>query len=40
MQVPSRPGQLMTDFKVGGATDIPCMRVEEMYLIEAEATAQ
>ena len=36
-----RPAQgNYTDFKVGGATDIPCMRVEEMYLIEAEATAQ
>lgn len=26
-------------FKVGNVTDIPLMRVEEMYLIEAEATA-
>ena len=36
-----RPAQgNYSDYKVGGATDIPCMRVEEMYLIEAEATAQ
>lgn len=28
-----------SDFKTGGATDIVRMRVEEMYLIEAEATA-
>ena len=35
-----RPAQgNYTDFKVGGATDIPCMRVEEMYFIEAEALA-
>lgn len=27
------------DYKTGGATYIPMMRVEEMYLIEAEATA-
>ena len=27
------------DFMVGGAADHPCMRVEEMYFIEAEATA-
>ena len=36
-----RPAQgAYSDYKIGGATDIPCMRVEEMYLIEAEATAQ
>lgn len=36
-----RPTQgAYSDYKIGGATDIPCMRVEEMYLIEAEATAQ
>ena len=28
------------DYKVGGAADHCCMRVEEMYFIEAEATAQ
>lgn len=28
-----------SDFKVGGAVDVVRMRVEEMYLIEAEATA-
>ncbi len=27
------------DYKVGSAADHPCMRVEEMYFIEAEATA-
>ena len=33
-----RPAQgNYTDFKVGGATDIPCMRVEEMYFTAAEA---
>ena len=36
-----RPAQgAYEDFKVGGAADHPYMRVEEMYLIEAEATAQ
>jgi len=29
-------GELL-DYKTGGATDVPLMRVEEMYLIEAEA---
>lgn len=29
----------MDDYKVGCSSDIPLMRVEEMYLIEAEATA-
>ncbi len=28
-----------TDYSIGNATSIPLMRVEEMYLIEAEATA-
>jgi len=28
-----------TDYSQGGATDVPVMRVEEMYLIEAEAVA-
>lgn len=28
------------DYKVGGAADHCCMRIEEMYFIEAEATAQ
>ena len=28
------------DYNIGGVTDVPLMRVEEMYLIEAEATAQ
>ena len=36
-----RPAQgAYKDFKVGGAADHCCMRVEEMYFIEAEATAQ
>ena len=36
-----RPAQgAYEDFKVGGAADHPYMRVEEMYFIEAEATAQ
>jgi len=36
-----RPGEgNMTNHKVGAAVDIPLMRVEEMYLIEAEALAQ
>lgn len=36
-----RPAQgAYKDFKVGGAADQSCMRVEEMYFIEAEATAQ
>ena len=30
-------GGELFDYKSGGATDIPIMRVEEMYLIEAEA---
>ena len=35
-----RPAQgTYVDFMVGGAADHPCMRVEEMYFIEAEATA-
>lgn len=35
-----RPGQGdMTNYMTGVATDIPLMRVEEMYLIEAEAMA-
>lgn len=34
-----RPGQgEMADYMVAAAVDIPLMRVEEMYLIEAEAT--
>ena len=34
-----RPAQgEMADFKVAAAVDIPLMRIEEMYLIEAEAT--
>ncbi|MDD5862712.1 MAG: RagB/SusD family nutrient uptake outer membrane protein [Prevotella sp.] len=32
-------GGNMTDYKSGSAVSIPLMRVEEMYLIEAEATA-
>ncbi len=32
-------GGVMNDFKTSNVTDIPMMRVEEMYLIEAEATA-
>ena len=32
-------GGNMTDYKAGSAVDIPLMRVEEMYFIEAEATA-
>ena len=36
-----RPAQgAYKDFKAGGAADHCCMRVEEMYFIEAEATAQ
>lgn len=36
-----RPAQgAYKDFKIGGAADHCCMRVEEMYFIEAEATAQ
>ncbi|MBD5240876.1 MAG: RagB/SusD family nutrient uptake outer membrane protein [Barnesiella sp.] len=36
-----RPGAGNTsDFNVGSATALPLMRIEEMYLIEAEATAQ
>ena len=36
-----RPAQgAYADYKVGGAADHCCMRVEEMYFIEAEATAQ
>ena len=36
-----RPAQgAYKDVKVGGAADHCCMRVEEMYFIEAEATAQ
>lgn len=36
-----RPAQgAYKEFKVGGAADHCCMRVEEMYFIEAEATAQ
>ena len=36
-----RPAQgAYKDSKVGGAADHCCMRVEEMYFIEAEATAQ
>ena len=36
-----RPAQgAYTDYNVGGAADHCCMRVEEMYFIEAEATAQ
>lgn len=36
-----RPGQgAYKDYKAGGAADHCCMRVEEMYFIEAEATAQ
>ncbi len=35
-----RPAQgTYDDYKVGSAADHPCMRVEEMYFIEAEATA-
>lgn len=35
-----RPGSgEMNDYNVGAVTDYPLMRVEEMYLIEAEATA-
>lgn len=35
-----RPAQgAYNDYTTGGATDIVCMRVEEMYFIEAEATA-
>lgn len=35
-----RPGQgNYTNFKIGNAVDLPLMRIEEMYLIEAEATA-
>lgn len=35
-----RPAQgAYSDYKTGGAADHCCMRVEEMYLIEAEATA-
>lgn len=35
-----RPGNgNFTDYKTGNVTSIPMMRVEEMYLIEAEATA-
>lgn len=35
-----RPGNgEMNDYNVGAVTDYPLMRVEEMYLIEAEATA-
>ena len=35
-----RPAQgAYSDYKVGGAADHVCMRVEEMYFIEAEATA-
>lgn len=35
-----RPAKgVYNDYKVGGTTDIVRMRVEEMYLIEAEATA-
>ena len=35
-----RPAQgNYTDYKTGGAADHCCMRVEEMYFIEAEATA-
>lgn len=35
-----RPAQgAYADYKTGGAADHCCMRVEEMYLIEAEATA-
>lgn len=35
-----RPGEgNMTDYNVGSATAYPLMRVEEMYFIEAEATA-
>lgn len=34
-----RPGQgEMSDYMVAAAVDVPLMRVEEMYLIEAEAT--
>lgn len=34
-----RPGQgEMNDYKVAAAVDVPLMRIEEMYLIEAEAT--
>ncbi|WP_462353990.1 RagB/SusD family nutrient uptake outer membrane protein [Alistipes timonensis] len=36
-----RPAQgAYKDYKAGGAADHCCMRVEEMYFIEAEATAQ
>lgn len=36
-----RPAQgAYKDYNVGGAADHCCMRVEEMYFIEAEATAQ
>lgn len=36
-----RPGGGNTsDYNVGSATALPLMRIEEMYLIEAEATAQ
>lgn len=35
-----RPGDKnMSDYNVGSAVDVPLMRVEEMYLIEAEAIA-
>ncbi len=35
-----RPAQgTYDDYKIGSAADHPCMRVEEMYFIEAEATA-
>ncbi len=35
-----RPGQGNTeDYNIGSAVDIPLMRIEEMYFIEAEATA-
>ena len=36
-----RPAQgAYKEYKVGGAADHCCMRIEEMYFIEAEATAQ
>lgn len=39
VQVKFRPGQGETDdYMIGSAVDIPLMRVEEMYLIKAEAT--
>lgn len=40
VQLKIRPGDGNTDeYLIGSAVDIPLMRIEEMYLIEAEATA-